>query len=295
LVTERGQVRWTPDGDSWAFSDALTNHGLTGIAFGNGSYVAVGTSKIVHSSTNLVQWVSSSLVVPQNPSASGFGSTDITLDDVVFAQSRFVAVGGYFQSADSIILSSEDAVRWTSVLPRGGKRLRAVHHAAGKFVAVGNDGEVATSTDGSEWVRRMSGIRKNKQNFRDVIFYAGWWIAVGNKGIICLSRDAEIWTVHQMPEIADLSAVGGLGDHLILVGESGFLWVSAALNPGLVLRPGPLVLDGKAGWSSRTLIQRSEDLQNWHIFGEFFGDSEFLGAFPLPSLPREFFRATSPD
>ena len=293
VVTKKGQVRWTADGLSWTVSNALTNHALNSISFQKGIFVAVGADQTIHVSSDLISWKSSVLAVPTNPSGESESNPEpVSFNDVAVGLGRFVVVGGYFRSAEAIILTSTDAQHWSPHLPLSGKRLRAVHFAAGMFVGVGNEGEVVTSEDGEIWTRRMSGVRVEGYNFRDIAYWSGRWAAVGTRGILCTSRDGRIWTVHHLEYLDTLQAAAGVGDRLLVAGERGVLWFSSPAASRLNwTTPAPL-LTVTAGWLSSTQLERSTDLRTWEPFREVTGDQETVRIEIVPlSRGNEFFRA----
>jgi hypothetical protein len=67
--------------------------------------------------------------------------------------------------------------------------------AAGIWVAVGAQGTIRTSEDGSTWTQRASGTEEALQ---DVMYdpQAGW-IAVGLEGTVLTSEDGKVWTVRE--------------------------------------------------------------------------------------------------
>ena len=144
-VGRNGVVITSTDGTSWTMSIEAPNNiegkpkHLYGAAHKpGGNYVVVGNQGAVIYSSNGTSWTSVSGVTPG-------------LADVIYADGKFVAVGGLQQA----ILFSSDGVTWNygNVGERGTGVLRAVIHGGGKFVAVGDKGIIFTSTDGVNWVK----------------------------------------------------------------------------------------------------------------------------------------------
>jgi hypothetical protein len=66
------------------------------------------------------------------------------------------------------------------------RNLRHGIHAAGRFIAVGNEGAVVSSV-GTNWTEHASIV---SQNLHDIAFGAGRFVAVGNEGVIVQSDEA---------------------------------------------------------------------------------------------------------
>jgi len=71
--------------------------------------------------------------------------------------------------------------------------LHAVVYAQNKFVAVGDDGVIASSIDGRKWTTQNSGV---STNLRDIIYSPArnLFIAVGQSGTVLTSSDGVNWT-----------------------------------------------------------------------------------------------------
>lgn len=68
----------------------------------------------------------------------------------------------------------------------------AVAYGAGVFVAVGNDGKLASSEDGTTWTLRTSGF--GTSNISAVAYGDGQFVAVGESGKVSTSPDGTTWT-----------------------------------------------------------------------------------------------------
>ena len=160
--------------------------------------------------------------------------------------------------------------------PFGGASLNAVTSGGGTFVAVGDDGLIATSTDGVVWTRRESG---DDEDLRGVAWNGTRYIAVGLGGPILASDDATIWRPVGTPFELPLVGVTWSGSRFIAVGdgatilssEDGEAWEAAATGGGeWVLRAvacggGACVTGGSYLWSTHyegTML-RSTDGLTW--------------------------------
>src|SRR5208282_3436531 len=126
-VGSSGTILTSPDGSTWTSQNSGTPLDLYCVTFGNGQFVAVGDLGIVLNSTNGSTW-------------TGHASANLTappLNGVTFANGLFVAVG-YMG-----IQYSSDGVTWTTIntLPFGPTGptvdLYNVTYGNGLFVAVG--------------------------------------------------------------------------------------------------------------------------------------------------------------
>ena len=140
-----GVVVTSTDGTSWTSrirapnnSEGKPKHLFSAAYKPRGNYVAVGNQGAVIHSSNGTSWTSVPGIVPY-------------LNDVIYADGKFVAVGGSQQA----ILISSDGIRWNyrNISARGTGELNIVIHGGGKFVAVGAKGIIFTSTDGVNWAK----------------------------------------------------------------------------------------------------------------------------------------------
>ena len=191
---EGGEVITSVNGVDWTAVRLfpLSNH--EGVAYGGGYWVAAGgyfrdspsagnAASTIFVSTNGVDWTFLNIDV------------GVRLRDVAYGDGKFVAVGN---NAQVLILSLTgnpvrpvdystsfrlpNAYPWDS----GPINFRRVQYANGRFVVVGNNGVVASSTDlTNSWVIHRS---RTSQNLHDILPAAdGSFYAVGNNGMILRS------------------------------------------------------------------------------------------------------------
>jgi hypothetical protein len=121
----------------WTTATSGTTNNLLGITFGNSTFVAVGDSGSILSSTDGTSW-----------SARTSGTSSI-LSGVSYGNNIFVAVG-----SSGTILTSADGTNWNNIVTKTSNGLQDVTYGNGTFVAVGDSGTILTSTDGvnrSSW------------------------------------------------------------------------------------------------------------------------------------------------
>jgi hypothetical protein len=156
FVAAGPSVCTSADGTTWV--NRLTPlQAINSAAFGNGTYVLVGTSGAVAYSPDLISWTQI------------FVGTQ-SFNKVIYANSLFVAVG-----AGGAVYTSADGVTWTS-RSAGAGTYNDVIYANSLFVAVGSGGSIYTSADGVTWTSSSAGA----SSFNKVIYANSLFVAVGN-------------------------------------------------------------------------------------------------------------------
>jgi hypothetical protein len=113
--------------------------------------------------------------------------------------------GRYLAVGDNgTILSSSDAINWTRLAVTGTTaRLNNVLYAAGKYIAVGEGGAIVVSTDGTTWSPTTSGVTGW---LRGLAYGNGRWLAAGQGGAVTSSNDGFVWTKFPTSNSLDLEA-----------------------------------------------------------------------------------------
>ena len=260
------------DGLSWTSSGAgaLTNIDLTGIAFGNGLYLAVGTIEsggggAITTSIDGVIWSAST-------------SASQALRSVAYGSGLFVAVGD-----GGLIQTSPDGTTWTARSSGTGLGLKGVAFGGGQFVAVGSSGAILTSLDGVTWTARTAGASGSSNNLNRVTYGNGQFVAVGNgiltsndganwtqripaaadgtnyfgityaigqflavgtsnnaQGAVLSSPDGIGWTAHNPGVTSTLRGVAYGSNHVVVVGDNGTVLTSAPVGSAPVISTQPL-------------------------------------------------------
>ena len=183
-VGDEGTILTSPDGTTLTAQDSGTGNDLHGVAYGNGVFVAVGFWRI-QTSPDGVTWTDQT-----------HGITSI-LRGVAYGNGKFVAVGW-----SGAILTSPDGVTWTAS-QLGVPSLEEVTYGNGKFVAVGRYGYIMTSPDGLTWTgqslegSRLYGVTYGNGTFVTVggyCNYDAYGRLIGCDGTLLTSPDGVDWT-----------------------------------------------------------------------------------------------------
>jgi hypothetical protein len=146
------------------------------IAYGNSTYVAVGSGGNILYSGDGISW---------NNTTSGTTSNLVT---VTYGNGTFVAGG-----ANGTIIYSSDGVVWQKSSPISYTTVNGIAFGNNLFVAVTLLGSIYTSPTGIIWTARSSGVSVPLYN---VVYGNNIFIAVGSGGIIVSSTNntATSWT-----------------------------------------------------------------------------------------------------
>ena len=204
--------------DNWHLRNPLPQgNNLSGVAYGNGTFVAVGDSGTILTSPDGVTWTIRT------------SGTDSDLFAATYANGIFVVVGGSTSSPSTggTILTSPDGVTWT-IRISGANGLSGVTYGNSTFVAVGWSGTILTSPDGVTWITRSSGTNSHLSG---VTYGNGTFVALGELSILT-SPDGVTWTTRTLGTNYDLSgvtygngtfvAVGGI----IFTSPDGVTWTT---------------------------------------------------------------------
>ncbi len=285
---------------NWNTRISPSTNDLRGITFNYRQFVAVGRLNTVLTSADGREWTSRLTGTPDFHSVTagrgwfvagggegwliGSSRDGIHWTTVVstigqdrllgfsYGNGLFVGVGSGFHDNGSLIVSAAiptDFDLAKSFRPTT-NALLAVTYALGLFVAVGEQGAIATSPDGASWTICES---PTHEVLRAVVFHQTRFIAAGDHGIVLDSEDAMSWTL-SAPAPFDVFALASSGDELVAVGSygsagrlhvssDGLSWPGKSLEFTQPLRAvahglGSFVAVGDSG-----LIIQSDDLANY--------------------------------
>lgn len=201
----------------------VQNNDLSGMAYGNGTFVATGAYGTILTSKDGISWTVKKL---------SYGS----ISGVTFGEGIFVGVGeGIFTSPDgsnwkeSTVAPPVDfSIRGPVDNPDGlnfpgpkshsvyGSGLGSVAYGNGTFVAGGIGGTILSSEDGFLWTYRHSNV---SQSIDDIAYGNGVFIAiVSSQKAVLSSPDGITWTQQWIPEVGGKRAITYGNNSFVAVG-----------------------------------------------------------------------------
>jgi len=148
-----------------------------------------------------------------------FVGYDAWFNSVTWTGSAFLAVGwdgkqsGIIYSSTDLSSSATNIVK--SRIVRG---LSSIAWSGKQFVAVGDGGEICSSTDGNAWHERVSG---SLSSLSTLVWAGNQFIAFGESGTVLASPDGQIWTKKNIPTICDLNAAAWGNGVVVAIGNMG--------------------------------------------------------------------------
>lgn len=278
-VTADGVAAISRDGATWQIQPMGTSTPIQEIAWGNGQFLATATSpgSAVLESEDGVHWEASS----PNISAG--------IQCLTFANGWFYGVSG------DNFAASRDGRAWTLRPCVQAPSIRAITYAQGRFVAVGYQGALETSTDGYSWVE---GSLPSTATFSSVTYGGGRFVAVGDGGVptVLTSTDGLSWEPANYPsDFTGISVAYGNGRFVaqswsphFIVSTDGVDWqeirsptYGLGSSCGLVAAFGAFVALGQDG-----ILRSDADGMNWTALDGRIGGPE-LAAVTTGGSPPE--------
>lgn len=218
-------------GAHWvAGSGASGTTDLTGVTYGTSSadslgyFVAVGNAGAVYKTQNSV----SGMINGYSWSAVSSGvSTDFRATTYGF--SKFIAVGA--NGGANNIMSSADLSTWTAgTWGAGCTGLNAVFNNGSVVAAVGDNGCVVYTADGTNWTT-VATTGAGTNSLRGLTYSsAGLWVAVGDNGTLITSPDLVTWTARSVSGLGTTALTGVTvtsGNVYVAVGAGGTVLTSS--------------------------------------------------------------------
>ena len=167
-VSDEGHIATSSSSGSTWTQRAKSANPFEAVAFGAGTYIAVGYREL-WTSTNGTSWTDMSSKAPNH-----------SVYSAAYGNGLFVVVG-----STGKISTSPDGITWTQrTSPFGNNTINKVTDGNGKFVAVGRSGTIATSTDGITWVLSESPVTVD---LLTVAYGANKFVAMGNSKTVITS------------------------------------------------------------------------------------------------------------
>jgi hypothetical protein len=223
VVGNSGKILTRPlVGTSWTTrtSGTSSNLYLYGVTYGNGLYVAVGTTSdskgSILTSSDGISWTSSTSDV-----STGFRGA-------AYGNSTFVIVGH-----DGKILTSSNGTSWTARTSGRSTDLYGITYGNNIFVAVGktsagnisNSIGILTSSDGTSWDNRTHPT--SSSDLHGATYGNSTFVVTGESGIIFTSSDGTTWTKRTSDVNAWFHGVTYGNSTFVIVTDSAYVLTSS--------------------------------------------------------------------
>jgi hypothetical protein len=203
---------------TWNLCNTNAAYNLTGIMYGNGLYVATGTSGTLLTSRDAITWATNDI------------GTSLWLFDVAYGNNTFVTTG-----QSGTIYSSPDGITWTARSSGITADFYRMGFFNGLFIAVGTQQVISTSSDGITWSTQQYG----EYTHANVKYGNGLYVvADAYEGAVITSPDAVTWTTRDATVKGSLAFGNGLfvlsafaGDGSIATSPDGITWSSVNVSP----------------------------------------------------------------
>lgn len=112
------------------------------------------------------------------------------------------------------IWTSQDGTNWTEFTQFTQEWLRGVHYTGSRFIAVGENGTILSSLSGLNWTSLSSPTTENLNRLDSL---ANTFKIVGDNGVILSSQNGIQWVIENSPTSEDLFCVS-LGENFNVIG-----------------------------------------------------------------------------
>ena len=208
-----GTIMTSTDGHLWEQRESGFDNQLNQVIFTQNPFLAIGEGGVILSSANATNWVSH----PTNPLYS--------LRGVTFAQGKYVMVGakGDSPQLSQIILCPDDLVQWTSRQFPTTHSLSQVTYGNGMFMAIGDDSSfvkatILVSSNGLDW---NAVGRDDIFGVKCIAFGHGKFVIAGDGGGILTTADGTDWLDRSIGGATPLLGVSWVDNQFLMVGGGG--------------------------------------------------------------------------
>jgi hypothetical protein len=223
FVAVGGTIQTSTTGTNWTTVSQATTPGLNTVTYASNEFVAAGPMGAIQMSPTGTTWTSLSTAAVND---------DLTC--VAFGSNVFVAGGAYTDPSTGnwsfAFRRSVDGVTWSQQVGLSGIAsseisVEGIAFAMNQFVAVGDNGLILTSPDGSNWTSR-SHVSDSADNFNGVTYGSNLFVVVGQGGDVRTSPDGVTWTARTPQTGSTLTGVAYGNNEYVAVGYAGTLVTS---------------------------------------------------------------------
>ena len=234
------------DGTTWTQTTLPTSANYTAAAYGGGTFVALSSFYYAAYSADGLTWTS-----------TYFPKRETTA--VAYGNGTFVAVSSYGYGSVGFTSSSSNGIDWIAsdfeALQTGSggttDALYTIAHGDGKFLAVGYNNAVASTTGGITWTD-LGPIPFTVTQAMNIVYGNGVFLAVSNhpgSSLAAVTADSGAsWTEGTMPTQDQWAVAYGNGVFVAVSYSSGGSTISATSTDGISWTQ--TALPTSAGWNA---------------------------------------------
>jgi hypothetical protein len=210
-VGAEGKTAYSADGATWTpGADIQYASMASGIAYGNGTFVAVGGGGVLAYSTD-----------------GGKTWTDATnglltenLRGIAYGGGKFVAGGQKGENNNAVAYSTDGKQPWTAANTAALENpfIMSIAYNGSMFMAVDYSGKVAYSLDGAYWAAVDNA---SSSALYGIAYGGGTFVAVGEGGKAAYSTNGTTWTAAQTGLTSAITGIAYGGGKFVAVGEGG--------------------------------------------------------------------------
>ncbi|MDR1679054.1 MAG: hypothetical protein LBR81_04680 [Prevotellaceae bacterium] len=218
VAGDLNRAAYSSDGISWTavkvfdVTGEYESEGFISIAYGGGRFVAIDNAGRVAYSTNGAAWT------PANGTITAGA-------DIAYGSNRFVACGASL-SGDIAYSSNGEvwAESYNNAFSESYPTSNGIAYGAGKFVTVGDRGQMAYSTDGVTW-NAVADSKFGQQKINGIDYCNDRFVAFGYASM-AYSTDGITWTQVSIPngsllDKTDMKGVAYGGGKYVVVANKG--------------------------------------------------------------------------
>lgn len=213
-IGESGSIIFSADdGATWNGVKSGITYTLNKIAYGNGVFIAVGNNGSISKGTSIDKWSSSNIGYTGN------------LTGISYTKSSNVGIWVVTTDSNKIFYSYDNGSTWNNTDIDAGVTLNNIKYAKNEFFALGNNGNIWHSVDGSTWVQSTlytNSNRTNKYNgnITSITYGNNLFLGTTADGKLISSPDGQVWTLLGALSLKDLNNIYYNNNKFVVVGDS---------------------------------------------------------------------------
>jgi len=236
VVGDGGKIMTSVNGEQWVDVESalIDENNLNSIAWDGNLYVVAADNGNVYTSTDLTDWYRAGV--------SGSTSSNV---EVMWSNAISAFVLLVTGAEGPAIYTSSDGDTWKSSSPVNQPAFYALAENSSSVLAMGENGEAFTSTDGRFWEQPVRAVVQ-RADLSAVIWAEGQYVAVGMGEAFGNGASAQIWTSQDAVKWQSFNNAGNFRRPIVDIAYNGALFVTVS---GIK--------------NSKAAIYRSADLENW--------------------------------